>query len=83
MKKLLSLSLALPLLLTAACGGEDSCAKLTKDVCGDDKDCAAWVEKDALDGSKNTETCDFLTKDGDYKKWVKGAKSSFARSKEK
>lgn len=83
MKVILSVSLAVSMLTAVACGGSDSCEKLTKDVCGDDKTCATWVEKDLLEGAKNKETCDFLTEDADYKTWSEAAKASYAKSKAK
>ena len=83
MKAILSLSLGLSMLTAVACGGSNSCDKLTKDVFGDDKACETWVEADLLEGSKNKETCDFLTGDADYKSWVASAKDSYEKDKAK
>ena len=80
MKTLLSLTVVVPLLFSVACGGDtDSCVKLTKDVCDDDKACATYVEKDVLEGNKAA--CSMLVNDKDYKEWIEGAKDSYANSK--
>jgi hypothetical protein len=84
MKKLSGIFLCLSFALVAACGGDksDPCKKLVNDICGaDDKECAAYVEKDTLEGHMDAKTCGFLTGDKDYQKWLEAAKKDYADSK--
>lgn len=82
MKAILFAFVSLSMLTVSACGS-DSCEKLTKDICSDDKECAKWVKGDLMEGSMDKQTCDFLTGESDYKVWLKSAKESYAEDKAK